>query len=424
MSNGSQVLLHYAAGIGCPELVKIILERKNIDVNAIDPHYGSPLNAAAFNGCLQTVRLLLDKGADINAQASMANFQGISQAEVELTALYVAVGKGDLRIAELLLARGANVNAVCQYGYTPLHAAVLNPFNAGQMVTLLLNAGDSLQKDLSVHGNILAWAARSGGDHAISALLAAGLNPNTEEGLALQNALFYGNLDSAEALITAGADITLHGGPYGSPISAAACGGIDSLEFLVTKYNVEPILCDQEGRTPLHIAALNYDMELIEYLLDLGMDINHEDAKGWSAIHYAASRGTADSLKILLARISPGSCSLTAGKWSPLHLACRRNGPETLDLLIQYGYQPTTVTTSIAEMSWNLYDIAYAYRNNKLVGKHGIPKHQVLQKCLAESLWKGIRPQFPPYSDWLCDGCIMGFVSMSIDNSSSSTNTV
>ena len=73
----------------------------------------TPLLFAARHGDAGSARLLLDAGVEIDAPAADGN-----------SALVIAAMSGHARLAELLLARGADPNA-SGAGYTALHAAVL-----------------------------------------------------------------------------------------------------------------------------------------------------------------------------------------------------------------------------------------------------------------------------------------------------------
>ena len=59
--------LQAAANHGEDEIIKLLLEW-GADVNAQGGYYGNALQAAAYSGNKEAVELLLERGADINAQ--------------------------------------------------------------------------------------------------------------------------------------------------------------------------------------------------------------------------------------------------------------------------------------------------------------------------------------------------------------------
>jgi ankyrin repeat protein len=97
-----QAAIHIAAGI---------VDNTNLNTN------GSPSSGSSGNGgrkSLEMVKLLVSRhGANVNARDHN-----------EWTALHVACSAGNLRTVELLLAYGANVNAIALDGSTPLHYLV------------------------------------------------------------------------------------------------------------------------------------------------------------------------------------------------------------------------------------------------------------------------------------------------------------
>ncbi len=50
---------------GSTEIAKLLIE-KGSDVNAADHKGGTPLTAAVFGGNIETIKLLLSKGANVN----------------------------------------------------------------------------------------------------------------------------------------------------------------------------------------------------------------------------------------------------------------------------------------------------------------------------------------------------------------------
>ena len=122
--------IHYAAMIGNVNSLEEFL-KAGVGVDARD-EFGSstPLHCAAIQGQKEITQILVAKGANVNA----TNKAGI-------TPLMCAVmGQGDCKeVTEILIANGANINTQDSAGRTPLHIAILN--GQPNMVMLLLEKG-------------------------------------------------------------------------------------------------------------------------------------------------------------------------------------------------------------------------------------------------------------------------------------------
>ena len=118
-----------AAIAPAPVLVELLAAQPEL-VNAFAQDGFQPLGLAAFFGNLEAISILLDRGAQVNQP---------SRNEMKVMPLHSAVANRHLEIARLLIARGALVNATQAGDFTPLHAAAQN----GQldMVLLLLENG-------------------------------------------------------------------------------------------------------------------------------------------------------------------------------------------------------------------------------------------------------------------------------------------
>merc|ERR1711871_1004842 len=96
------------------EQVNFFLNKDGFNVNkAADAgHKGTPLFGAAFQGSLEIVNALLDKGANVD----IADKYGY-------TPLYIASSRGHLKVVNALLDKGADITKEDNWGYTPLDAA-------------------------------------------------------------------------------------------------------------------------------------------------------------------------------------------------------------------------------------------------------------------------------------------------------------
>jgi ankyrin repeat protein len=111
---------------------------------------------AAEQGDQALVRLLIDRGVDVNAK-------GVDGT----TALHHAVHADHLQIADMLLRVGADAAARDRYGVTPLYLACLN--GSADMIQRLLDAGvDSNIVDATGETPLMT-AARNGQPSALRA---------------------------------------------------------------------------------------------------------------------------------------------------------------------------------------------------------------------------------------------------------------
>lgn len=140
------------------EAVSDLLQR-GFDPNARDPKGQPGLTIAMQQGALKAARVLLDRPeTDVNA----LNQAGES-------ALMMAALKGNLNGAQLLLARGAKVN---QSGWSALHYAAAGP--DPKVVQLLLDHGAAIDAASPNGTTPLMMAAQYGSEASVDLLLSHG----------------------------------------------------------------------------------------------------------------------------------------------------------------------------------------------------------------------------------------------------------
>jgi len=129
--------LKIAASDGNLDIIRILLER-GAPVNQYWKCNITPLMAATRGEHLEAVKLLLDNGAEADPHDHDYGFYSDRG-----TALQFAARAGSFAIAQLLLERGANVNAVgpesTVYGRTPLETAAM--YGGLDILQLFLNSG-------------------------------------------------------------------------------------------------------------------------------------------------------------------------------------------------------------------------------------------------------------------------------------------
>lgn len=182
--------LHDAAQLGDVAQAGAIIMDDPSSVNVKDIHGSTPLSIAAQEGHLEVVKLLLEKGAAIEtktnyrrAPVSTAAFysnpaivkvlavKGTVEA-IGATPLYIAAREGHLAVVKLLLEKGAAIEAKAEDGCTPLSTAAFN--GHADVVKLLLERGAAVEGKHKDSVTPLAMAAQQGHLEVVRLLLEKG----------------------------------------------------------------------------------------------------------------------------------------------------------------------------------------------------------------------------------------------------------
>jgi uncharacterized protein len=330
--------LMMASRTGKPDAIRVLLET-GAKVNVAETWGGTtPLMWAAAERHAAAVKLLIDAGADVNARtkfvgaANGRGFEGRSPradnpdqkpedfASGWLTPLMFTAREGDVESARLLVAAGADVNTRAADGKNALSLAIFN--GNYDVASYLVDAKSDVNNTDTQRFTALFWAVdRRNMETApnfpwmvttdplplIKKLLDAGANPNAlvqntprarmREGsprivfaTPLMRAAFAGDLELTKLLLSYGADPKIISND-GETMLAAAC----ALAFIQGYHRAKPLAerlevvklfvelgvdvnqADDYGITPLMAAANLGDPKIIQYLVDKGADLGAYD---------------------------------------------------------------------------------------------------------------------------------------------------
>lgn len=207
--------IHDAAYFGYIDMVKLLIANR-ADLNVDSPVLTTPLHRAVFGGNMEMVKLLIDNGADIKGH------NGTVLIEASIRGLY--------NIAQYLISKDADLNAIGRTGQTPLQTAIeASSERTDDLVKLYVDAGADV--------NIL----------------------DVDKESALMNAVRKGFVKSADYLIKHGADTKIKDPLY--------------------------------NRTLLHIAAIKGYSNIVDVLIPAGIDLEAMDVQKHTAYWYSAKYG-------------------------------------------------------------------------------------------------------------------------------------
>lgn len=360
VSSGLSGEIHRAVETGDAEKVNTLLINDPALVNAdCEDFFGGTalhvvLRPMTLHGQvavkLSVVRLLLDKGADVNAKDKAkqtplhmaANSRAISEeliahkADVNAkdltgsTPFIKAATWGNLEVMALLLKQGADVNGQDLRNTTAIFHAACNAHK--DAVVFLEQKGAKLELFSAIYlgrNEQIKDLLRTGGD-SLNKMCLYGMTP-------LHFASTYGQAAQVEILLAQGADVNARDAHRGTtPLHLAAIRGEKEIVSLLLVHKAEVDAKSNLDYTPLLNAALEKHQVIVEVLLEHKADVNAQTQQGWTALHLASGNGYRDMVEFLLGHGADMERKDAQGK-TPLQSALTKRQTEIVDILRKRG---------------------------------------------------------------------------------------
>ncbi|KAG6771360.1 hypothetical protein POTOM_022711 [Populus tomentosa] len=204
--------------------------------------------------------------------------------------VYTAAAYGDLeKLQRLVESEGCSVSVPDNLGYYALQWAALN--NRTAAAQYIIEHGGDVNAVDHTGQTALHWTAVRGAIQVAELLLQEGAGVNAADMYGYQY-LSVKSEDSDTLVVNWTSMQTTH--------VAAQYGQTAFLYHIVSKWNADPDVPDFDGRSPLHWAAYKGFADSIRLLLFLDSYRGRQDREGCTPLHWAAIRGNLEACTVLV----------------------------------------------------------------------------------------------------------------------------
>ena len=302
--------------------VSMLLDQPDID----DNQRTSGIYMAVFNGKTEVVRLLVEKGVDVN---SAINGTGGS------TPMFIAAQQGQNETIKLLHSLGGSVTHIDNQGDTPMHIAAQNGHN--DTIRLLHSLGGSVTLSNN-YGHTPLWLA-----------------------------VFKLYYETINLIAKLGGNVNQENNNGVTPMFVAAEKGRNDIITLLNSFGGDVNKSNNNGATPMFVAAQNGHYETIKLLNSLGGNVNQSNKNGTTPLFMATNDGHTEVVRFL---IEEGNAevdkAMTNDGTTPLHIAAHRGNINIVKLLLDNG---ANIDAAKLDNGWTPLIIACFERKSAVVAE-------------------------------------------------------
>lgn len=303
------------------KIMQMIIDKVNKKLINDSLEGKTPLIIAVGNSYIDTAKILIENGANINA----VDIEGWS-------ALSYAVNNGDIEIAKLLLTNKAKIKG-------ELLLAIKSPIveSSINIMKLLIDNKANINYTDENGFNPLNIAIESGDMELTKFLITNGANVNSlmQDGVSLIGyAIAQNNMDLLQILIENGANVNYTNGDSwaDTPLMTSSRLGLDNVVRILLTRNADINAVDMNGNTALHTAALNSQLSVVKLLLEKNPNLDIQNKVGNTALHLAVISGNIDIVGELVLKGANTKIRNNDGKY-PRDIARANNSAAIFEVL-------------------------------------------------------------------------------------------
>lgn len=252
--------------------------------------------------------------------------------------LHWAANKGNLEIVNYLIAKGSDINLEDSHGTTPITFAANSAQSNTAIYDAFFKAGINPKKKYKNGANLLLLSIPNDKDLTLSTyFISKGLSlkdTDNNGNTAFNYAARTGNITQLKALLQKGVKYTDNALIIASEGSRRESNTLEVYQYLVDDLKLKPTVISTEGQTVLHnLARKSNQIEIINYFINKGVDVNKADNDGNTALMNAAAGPNTEALELLLSKVKDINVQNAKGE-SALSIAIQSGTPKAVELLL------------------------------------------------------------------------------------------
>jgi ankyrin repeat protein len=254
------------------------------------PSFSQEIHEAVREGDIEKVKKIIKENSKlVNEKDNQIN-----------TPLHIAAVKGYIDISKLLIEKGADLEAKNMYGNTPLLDA--SRIGSANMIKFLIESGADINALDNYGTSIIARVTRRGLKEIVNLLIEKDVEiPVAEENRKelLINSLANGLVKLFLTLNVKGVNLNIKNDNGGSLLHSAVSGGNEEIIKLLIEKGFEVNEPDRYGWVPLHYACERNRIKATKLLIKSDAVINKRTYSGKTAFNIAEEKGFTDILDLL-----------------------------------------------------------------------------------------------------------------------------
>ena len=373
-SNG-HLALHCACQSGSLSMVTSLVKVDPSTANTQNKEGTTPLQMASFSGHLDIVKYLASLGDDVvkpgtpdrNGRTAFhcACQEGHTQighflieechldcmaedSKMQVTPLHLAARNGHLDLVKLICSQpSTKPDTGDKRDRTALHYACLRDHVAVVQYlidehhcdpTLKDNNGISPIELATMSGDkVMAWLQKS---NLLPSSAQDSLSSSAAPSLMVHKMILDNDLATLKSLIGAFPQRAhnAEGLQGATPLHiACACDNLEIAKYLITECHVDCNVADQDGRTPLHLAAHDGYTNLVRFLASQQCNLYPKDKFGRIPLHYSSQNGHISTVEVLVKEFQCDCSIVDQNGITPANLAAECGHLNVMRFLVSVG---------------------------------------------------------------------------------------